>query len=88
MQCKKCHSPLPANGIVCRFCGTLMDQEQIKYQNKMKNKSDQTIMLLSEKYGHENKVTYREVKENKILGLIVIIIVLLILIFLTILVNS
>ena len=45
------------------------------------------IILLSEKYGHENKIEYREIKENKVLGLIVISIVLLFLIVLAILIN-
>ena len=44
-------------------------------------------MLLSEKYGHENKIEYREKKENKILGLAVILIILVFLILLTILIN-
>ena len=64
-----------------------MDREQINYQNKMKDKENQRIMLLSEKYGHENKIEYREKKENKILGLAIILIVLVFLILLTILIN-
>ena len=81
MKCKNCGNPLPNEGIICKFCGALMDQSQINYQNKMK------IILLSEKYGHENKIEYREIKENKVLGLIVISIVLLFLIVLAILIN-
>lgn len=87
MKCKNCGNPLPSEGIICKFCGALMDQSQINYQNKMKNKNNQKIMLLSEKYGHENKIEYREVKENKILGLAIIIIILVILIVLAILIN-
>jgi len=64
-----------------------MDQKQISYQNKMKDKNNERIVLLSEKYGHQNNVEYREVKENKVLGLIIISIVLVILIILTILIN-
>ncbi len=87
MKCKNCGNPLPSEGIICKFCGALMDQSQINYQNKMKDKNNQKIMLLSEKYGHENKIEYREVKENKILGLAIIIIILVILIVLAILIN-
>ena len=87
MKCKNCGNPLPGSGVVCKFCGALMDREQINYQNKMKDKENQRIMLLSEKYGHENKIEYREKKENKILGLAVIIIILVFLILLTILIN-
>jgi len=87
MKCKNCGNPLPSEGIICKFCGALMDQSQINYQNKMKDKNNQKIMLLSEKYGHENKIEYREVKENKILGLAIITIILVILIVLAILIN-
>lgn len=88
MKCKNCGNPLPGSGVVCKFCGALMDREQINYQNKMKDKENQRIMLLSEKYGHENKIEYREKKENKILGLAVILIILVFLILLTILINA
>ena len=87
MYCKRCGKPLPNRGITCKFCGALMDQEQIEYQKKMNDKHQERIELLSEKYGHENKVEYRGQKENKVLGLVVIVVVLLFLIILTILVN-
>ena len=87
MKCNRCGSPLPCDGIVCKFCGALMDQKQIAYQNKMKVKNSERIVLLSEKYGHKNNIEYREVKENKLLGLIIISIVLVFLIILTILIN-
>lgn len=87
MVCKNCGKPLPSEGIVCKFCGSLMDQSQINYQNKMRDKDNKKIMLLSEKYGHENKIEYREVKENKVLGLVVITIILVFLIVLSILIN-
>lgn len=87
MKCSRRGSPLPSDGIVCKFCGALMDQKQIAYQNKMKDKNSERIVLLSEKYGHKNSIEYREVKENKLLGLIIISIVLVFLIILTILIN-
>ena len=87
MTCRNCGKPLPSDGIVCKFCGALMDQKQIAYQNKMKDKNSERIVLLSEKYGHENKIEYRETKENKALGLAIIIIVLVFLVVLTILIN-
>jgi len=87
MICKNCKNPLPSDGIVCKFCGTLMSQEQIHNQRKYKDRENERIVLLSEKYGHENKIEYRENKENKILGFISIVIVLLVLIFLAILMN-
>ena len=54
----------------------------------MKDKNDKRIMLLSEKYGYNNKVEYREEKENKVLGLLIIVIVIVFLIILTILLNK
>lgn len=87
MNCKRCGRPLPSRGVTCKFCGTLMDQEQIDFQKKMNDNHENRLELLSEKYGHENKIEYRESKENKILGLVIIVIVLLFLIILTILVN-
>lgn len=87
MICKNCKNPLPSDGIVCKFCGTLMSQEQINDQRKYKDREKERIVLLSEKYCHENKIEYRENKENKILGFISIVIVLLVLIFLAILMN-
>lgn len=87
MKCNRCGNSLPSDGMVCKFCGMLMDQEQINYQSKMKDKDNQRIMLLSEKYGHQNKIEYNKVKENKAFGLIIILITLVILTILTILIN-
>lgn len=87
MTCRNCGKPLPSDGIVCKFCGALMNQSEINYQNKMRDNDNKRITLLSEKYGHENKIEYRETKENKSLGLAIIIIVLVFLIVLTILIN-
>ena len=48
MKCKKCGSPLPSEGVACKFCGILMDQEQINYRNKMNNKNnDKTVRIIS-----------------------------------------
>lgn len=87
MKCSRCKNPLPSEGIVCKFCGALMDDKQIKEQNKYRDRNNEKIMLLSEKYGHNNKVEYREEKENKILGLVIICVVIIFLIILTLLLN-
>lgn len=87
MNCKKCKNALPNDGVACKFCGALMDQDQINYRNKMKDRNDERIVLLSEKYGNDNKIEYRENKENKVLGLVIISIILVFLIVLTILIN-
>lgn len=85
--CKRCKKPLPNEGVICKFCGAMMTQEQLNYQQKMKNKNDNQIMLLSEKYGQKSNIEYRDNKENKLLGFIIITIILLFLIVLTILLN-
>ena len=87
MNCKRCGKPLPNRGVTCTFCGMLMNQEQIDYQKKMNDKHEERIELLSEKYGRENNVEYRNPKENKALGLAVIIVVLVILIIFAILIS-
>lgn len=87
MKCKRCGNSLPNDGIACKFCGTLMNQEQINYRNKMKDKDNERIVLLSEKYGHNNNLVYEKTKENKFLGLLIILFVLLIIVILAILIN-
>ncbi len=87
MQCKRCGKALPSNGISCKFCGALMDQEQINMRNNLQDKENKRIELLSEKYGQIQNIEYQKPKENKILGLIIIILVLLFLIILAIILN-
>ena len=91
MVCKKCGKPLPNEGAVCKFCGMLMDQNQIR---TMKNMSDPQssfqAKLLSDRYGIDKSSIYEkkdDVKENKLLGAFVIIVVLVFLIILAILMN-
>ena len=86
MICSRCGRPLPNKGVTCKFCGMLMSQEQIDYQNKMNDKHAQKLELLGEKYGRENKVEYRK-EENKILRLAIIAVTLLILITIAIIIN-
>ena len=85
--CKNCGSPLPNEGIVCKFCGVMMEKEQYDYQQNMKNKNDEKLKLLSEKYGTKLNIEYNEKKENKILGLAIILGVLLFLTILVIIIN-
>lgn len=87
MKCNRCKNTLPSDGIVCKFCGTLMDEKQIKEQNKYRDKNNEKLMLLSEKYGHSNEINYREEKENKVLGLVIISVVILFLIIMTLFLN-
>ena len=77
MKCNKCGSPLPSSGIECKFCGALMSKEQINKNMQDGIKQDKRIELLSEKYGRENKIEYREENEtNRAMYVSIIIIIL------------
>lgn len=66
MTCRNCGKPLPSDGIVCKFCGALMNQSEINYQNKMRDNDNKKITLLSEKYGHEIKLNIVRLKKIKL----------------------
>ena len=77
MRCNKCGNALPSNGVTCKFCGAMMSQEQISKNMQENMKENKRIELLSEKYGQENKIEYREeIDGNKATYAAVIIIVL------------
>lgn len=64
MFCKRCNNPLPSEGFVCKFCGALMSEEQIKTQKEnMKNNSLKGGFTTS-KYGNFNKIKYDTNKNN------------------------
>jgi uncharacterized membrane protein YvbJ len=87
MVCRNCGKALPNKGNTCKFCGALMNEEELKLMRNNTTKEQKRIELLSEKYGQERKIDYREKEENKPLGMAVIIIILLFLIVMTILIN-
>lgn len=79
MNCKRCNSPLPSDGVVCLQCGAMMTKEQIEEQKKWKEinkESNNRVKLMSNKYG-VNKENFNydneQKKENKLLGLLVVI---------------
>ena len=89
MYCKKCGAALPSHGFVCKSCGAMMDEEQIKMQKQIMNEKDKTkieVNLLSDKYSREpiNR-DYKKRTENKYLGAILIVLVVIILIIVAIL---
>ena len=85
--CKNCGSPLPSEGIVCKFCGVAMDKEQYDEQVKTYDRNKERLKLLSEKYGTHQDIEYSEVKENKLGGLLIIVGVLLFLAILVIIIS-
>ena len=89
MYCKKCGAALPSNGFVCRSCGAMMDEEQIKMQKKFQEEKEKTrtqVRLLSDEYSREPIVRdYKKHKENKYLGAIFIVLVVIVLVILAIL---
>ena len=89
MYCKKCGAALPSHGFVCRSCGAMMDEEQIKMQKKMMEEKDKTMIevkLLSDQYSVEPiKRDYERRNENKYLGAVLIVLVVIILVIVAIL---
>ena len=89
MYCKKCGAALPSTGFVCRSCGAMMDEEQIKMQKKMMEEKDKTkieVKLLSDQYSVEPiKRDYERRNENKYLGAVLIVLVVIILVIVAIL---
>lgn len=59
MFCKKCGNPLPKEGYMCKFCGAMMDKNQIENQNKLMKDNHYQPKLKSELYGME-KINYQE----------------------------
>lgn len=88
MNCKRCGNPLPSEGAVCKFCGAALTPEGLQYQRRINENKDKQITLMSEKYGQHHNIKYNEVKENKLMGIIIIAIILVILVILAILLNK
>ncbi len=80
MVCQKCGSALPSEGFICKRCGTLMSEEQIKEQKQYlkENNNQYKAKLISEAYGNQKIYQARENSNNKIIGLIIILIALII----------
>lgn len=89
MYCKKCGSALPSTGFVCRSCGAMMDEEQIKEQKRLKADNVNgkiEVHLLSDRYSKEPiQRDYQKQKENKYLGAILIVLVVIVLVIIAIL---
>ena len=89
MYCKKCGNPLPNEGLTCKFCGAMMEKEQIVQQKGAYQEKKWQTRLKSELYGMD-KINYQNEKENKKnfpFGIFLIIGVLIILIVIAILIN-
>lgn len=88
MYCKKCGAALPSHGFICRSCGTMMDIDQIKEQKKLMNEDEnkKIVNLFSDQYSREpiNR-NYEKIKDNKLLGALLIVLVVVVLIIIAIL---
>lgn len=91
MFCKKCGNPLPKEGYICKFCGAMMEKDQIEKQNKLLKDNRFGTKLKSELYGVE-KIKYESEtpkEENKfrpyliIGGVIIFLIILAIIMYVT-----
>ncbi|MDE6285057.1 MAG: hypothetical protein K2M17_04860 [Bacilli bacterium] len=93
MVCNRCGKPLPNEGAICKFCGAMMTQTQLKQMQSMQDsRGSFKRNLLSDRYGVDKSVLYQEKeekkpKENKLLGAIIILGIIVFLIILTILMN-
>ena len=89
MYCKKCGAALPSTGFVCRSCGAMMDEEQIKIQKKFMEEKEKTkveVNLLSDRYSKEPiQREYKTQKDNKYFGAVFIVLVVIILVIVAIL---
>ena len=89
MYCKKCGAALPSHGFVCRSCGAMMDEEQIKTQKKFMEEKEKTrveVNLLSDQYRREPiERNYKKRVENKYLGAVLIVLVVIVLVIVALL---
>ena len=89
MFCNKCGNPLPNEGAVCKFCGAMMSEEQIKMIREQKKEKEFRPELMTEKYG-QSKIGYRD--DNKNSNIVVVLFVMggivLFIIILAIILNS
>ena len=89
MFCNKCGNPLPNEGAVCKFCGAMMNSEQINMIREQAKEQEFRPELMTEKYG-QSKIEYREDKSNNNLAIYLIVIggIVLFIIILAIILNS
>ena len=89
MFCNKCGNPLPKEGAVCKFCGAMMNSEQINMIREQAKEQEFRPELMTEKYG-QSKIEYREDKSNNNLAIYLIVIggIVLFIIILAIILNS
>lgn len=90
MICRKCGSALPSEGFICKRCGAMMNEDQIKEQNAYmkENKTKYQTKLVSEEYGKHKLFQARDKENdtNKLMGLVVVLGVLLFIIIIAIVV--
>ena len=77
MFCKKCGSASPDDGFLCKVCGSMVSEDQIKEQKKlMQEKGFQKRMSIREKYGQKNNTIFNEKKDNSaLMGAILLIVI-------------
>ena len=86
MYCKRCGAALPSRGFICRRCGAMMSEEQIKEQKKFMRENKNDVYLKSDEYNNNTvKRDYKKRNENKYLGVIFIVLIVIILVIVAIL---
>lgn len=88
MECKKCGASLPSEGFICKRCGAMMSEAQIKEQKKYNQDNNKSVELtfLSDRYSNKPiDRNFKKINDNKYLGAILIILIVIILIIVAIL---
>lgn len=89
MICNKCGRNLPGNMVSCPFCKANNSgiAEIIKNKRELSEQQKQA-KLLSDQYGVDKRIVYKEkIKENKLLGALIILGILLFIVLLVILIK-
>ncbi len=85
MVCKRCGAPLPSEGFVCKQCGMMFDEEQIKMQ-KEQEQGGKKVEYVTEKYGGQKQLFKGREPQNNKKGFLIPIIFLILLILVMVLV--
>ncbi len=87
MFCKRCGAALPSEGYICKSCGAMMSEEQIKSQKEFINNENKfKVNLMSDKYNPGGiERDYKKRKDSRYLGILLVILIMVVIIIFAIL---
>lgn len=62
MYCEHCGSAIPKDKIVCEYCGRMISKSQNEIKNQIEGKRE--FKRLSDKFGIDNTIQYRDDNKN------------------------